>query len=248
MLTIVPIPLLTRSPPPSFQSLTSFRAKNEPILAFCSRVDGLILEMAHCKLVIPPLLLVMLFLHELHSCYSDIVEQFWTRHKSFETTSIEIIVADVTYHDKFILKEPRPQDKSSKPPSQIPAASVAHTDNAGTVRSSQFDWLCKGYGKKGIRTCWKKELGGTDICPIYHRETPKHVPTDCLLLKSLNLKLIHVAPVASPPAPTPAASQGHSFPWGSRGYCRPSSIGRLDWKCYHPIWSHGLHIGCFGGF
>jgi hypothetical protein len=84
--------------------------------------------------------------------------------------------------------------------------SAAHTDNAGTVWSSPFDWLRKSYGEKGRRTCWKKALGGTSICLICHWETPEHVPKDCALLKSLNLKLIHVAPVVSPLAPTPAAS------------------------------------------
>jgi hypothetical protein len=95
----------------------------------------------------------MLFLRALHSRYLDIVEQFWTWHKSLETTLIEMIVADVTYHDMFILNEPRSKGKSSKPPSQIPAASAAHTDNAGTVWSSPSDWLCKSYGDIGIRTC-----------------------------------------------------------------------------------------------
>jgi hypothetical protein len=107
-------------------------------------------------------------------------------------TSIEMIVVDVTYHNEFILKEPCCQDKSSKTSSWIPAASAAHTDNSGTVWSSRFDWLSKGYGEKGIRTCWKKALGGSGICLICHQETPKHVPKDCALL-TLNLKLIHVA-------------------------------------------------------
>jgi hypothetical protein len=48
-------------------------------------------------------------------------------------------------------------------------------------------------------------LGGSGICPIRHRDTPNHVLQDCALLKSLNLKFIHVAPVASPPAPGPVA-------------------------------------------
>jgi hypothetical protein len=143
----------------AFSSLLSIfnelHGNDEPILAFCSCFNSLILEMACCKVVIPPLLLVMLFLLALHGHYLDIVEQFRTHHNSLETMSIEMIVAGVTYHNKFILKEPHCQEKSSKPPSQIPAVSAAHTDNAGTVSSSPFDWLCKGYGDKGIRTCWK---------------------------------------------------------------------------------------------
>jgi hypothetical protein len=167
---------------------------------------ALFLEMACFKVVIPPLLLVMLFLRALHSRYLDIVEPFHTRHKSLKTKSIEMINADVTYHNKFILKEPCRQDKSSKTLSQIPAASAAHTDNACSVWSSPFDWLSKGYGEKGIRTCWKKALGGSGICPICHQETPKHVLKYCVLLKTSNLKLIHFAPLASPLAPAPAAS------------------------------------------
>jgi hypothetical protein len=38
------------------------QGKKKPILEFCSRFNGLILEMACCKVVIPPLLLVMLSL------------------------------------------------------------------------------------------------------------------------------------------------------------------------------------------
>jgi hypothetical protein len=105
----------------AFSSLLSIfnelQGENKPILAFRSRFDCIILEMARCKVVIPPLLLVMLFLRVLHSQYLDIVEQFRTWHKSLETTSIEMIIADVTYHNKFILKEPCCQDKSSKTPS-----------------------------------------------------------------------------------------------------------------------------------
>jgi hypothetical protein len=64
----------------AFSSLLSIfnklQDKHEPILAFRSHFNGLILEMACCKVVIPPLLLVMLFLRALHSRYLDIVEQF----------------------------------------------------------------------------------------------------------------------------------------------------------------------------
>ncbi len=155
-----------------FSSLISIfnklQGNDEPLLAFHSCFNGLILGMACCKMVIPPLLLVILFLRALHSRYLVIVVQFRTQHKSLEMKLIEMILADVAYHDEFILKEPRSKEKFSKPPSQIPAASVAHTDNAGTVWSSPFDWLCKSYGDKGICTCWKKALGGTGICPICH--------------------------------------------------------------------------------
>jgi hypothetical protein len=131
------------------------QGNDEPLMAFHSQFDGLILEMARCKVVIPPLLLVMLFLRTLHGRYSDIMEQFRTQHKSLETSTIDLIVDDVNHHDTFILKEPRCGDKSSEPLSRVPAAASGHTNNADTVWNSPFDWLCKSYGDKGIKTWWK---------------------------------------------------------------------------------------------
>jgi hypothetical protein len=121
----------------AFSSLLSIfnelQGDNEPILAFWSWFDGLIFEMACCKVVIPPLLLVMLFLCTLHSCYSNFVEQFWACHKSIETTLTDMTVNNVTYHNEFILKKPHHANKSPKLPSQIPTAAAAHMDNTGTV-------------------------------------------------------------------------------------------------------------------
>jgi hypothetical protein len=196
----------------AFSSLLSLfneiQGEDEPILAFRSCFDGLILEMACCKVAIPPLLLIMLFLRVLHSHYAGYVKQFQTRHCAIETTFIDMIVDDVTYHDRFtLLQEPRrTPDKPGKPPPQVPAAAAAHMDTTGAVWSSLFDWLAQKYGEKGIRNRWKKALSGNGICPICHREELKHVPKDCPLLKSLNLKLIKVSPSASPPAPPPGAA------------------------------------------
>ncbi len=193
----------------TFSSLLSIfnklQGKTEPILAFCYRFDGLIFGNGLLQGGDTPSPACHDFPVGVAQSLLGHRGAIPDMHKSLKTTSIEMIVADVTYHDEFILKEPRCQDKSSKTPSKIPVVSAAHTDNAGTVWSSPFDWLSKGYGDKGMLTCWKKALGGSSICPICHQETPKHVPKDCALLKSLNLKLIHVAPVASPPAPASAA-------------------------------------------
>jgi hypothetical protein len=45
---------------------------SEPILEFRSRFDGMIMDMARVKVIIPPLLLVMIFIRALHTRYSDI--------------------------------------------------------------------------------------------------------------------------------------------------------------------------------
>jgi hypothetical protein len=49
---------------------------SEPIVEFRSCFDGMLLDMTRCKVVIPPLLLVMIFIRALHSRYSDILDQF----------------------------------------------------------------------------------------------------------------------------------------------------------------------------
>jgi hypothetical protein len=83
--------------------------------------------------------------------------------------------------------------------------SVMHKQR-GHYLEFPFDWLCKSYGERGVKTWWKRASGGNGIFPICHREEPKHVPKDCGLLKAFNLKVINVAPVASPPAPPPPSS------------------------------------------
>ena len=48
----------------------------EPVLKFCSWFDGMVLDMSHSKIILPPIFLVILFLNALHSCYSDILDHF----------------------------------------------------------------------------------------------------------------------------------------------------------------------------
>ncbi len=93
----------------AFTSLLSLfndvQRESEPTLEYHSRFDGLTLELSRCKVVLPHLLLVMLFLWGLHSRYDDIVTQFRSGHKSIETATINSIVSDVTFHDGFTLVE-----------------------------------------------------------------------------------------------------------------------------------------------
>ena len=63
----------------------------------------MILEMTRCKVVIPPLLLVMIFIRVLHSRYSDILNQFRSRYKDLEAATVDSVVANVKYHDEFQL-------------------------------------------------------------------------------------------------------------------------------------------------
>jgi hypothetical protein len=177
----------------------------EEVLQIHSRFDGLVMDMSHSKIILPPILIVMLFLRALHSRYSDILDQFCSRYKVLESATIDSVVEDVCYHDGFQLI-----GLDKKPPgSRTLQASAANVDKKGKEWSTPFEWLAS-YRSKGIKTCWECTIAGTGICLICHRaEKPWHVPANCSLLKELNLKLVNGPPSAVPSpapaqAPTPA--------------------------------------------
>ncbi len=123
----------------AFASLLSLfndvQRESEPTLEYRSHFDGLTLELLRCKVALPHLLLVMLFLWGLHSRDDDIVTQFWSGHKSIETATIDSIVSDVTFHDGFTLVESKKGKLggSSGFTPCIPAAAPANTDCQGNV-------------------------------------------------------------------------------------------------------------------
>ncbi len=173
--------------------------------------------MSRCKVVIPQILLVMLFLQALNVCYFTIVDQFWSHFKSLKLVTIDLVVEDVTYHDSFTVINNKKDKKNPGPVGGIPAAASANVDCQETVWNSPFDWLIK-YGHRSIKTQWTRALAGTGICLICHRDKkPWHIPANCPLLKELNIKLVNGPPSLAPPAkcgspapaaPTPAPSPG----------------------------------------
>ena len=172
--------------------------------------------MSRCKVVIPPLLLVMIFIRALHSRYSDILDQFCSCYKDLESATIESVIADVTYHDGFQLVDPN----KKTPKKGGPGASTVAIDEAGKEWSNPFEWM-SSMNIKTMKTRWDRAIAGMGICPICHRaEMPWHVPANCPLLKDLNLKLVNgppsmLAPApAVSPAPAPAASPPAASPGG----------------------------------
>jgi hypothetical protein len=198
-----------------FASLLSLfndvQGKAVSILEYRSHFDGLTLKLSQCKVVIPPLLLVMLFLQGLHRGYTtNIVEQFRSCFKSIEMATVDSIMSDVAFHDSFTLVETRKCKSAggSAPTPGVLEAAAANADNQGNVWQLPFEWLAK-YGVKGIKGRWTCAIAGTGICPICHRdEKPFHVPTQCPLLLDLGLKLITYEPAM--PSPAPAAPAGAS--------------------------------------
>ena len=187
---------------------------SEPIVEFRSRFDGMIMDMLRCKVVIPPLLLVVIFICALHSRYSDILDQFRSHYKDLDSVKVDSVVADVKYHDSFQLV-----DHTKKAPKKGgPGASAVAVDKSGKEWLTPFEWL-SSFSIKVVKTRWDRALAGTGICPICHRaEKPWHVPTDCPLLKDLNLKLVAGPPPHPAPAPanspTPAPAPASSSPGG----------------------------------
>jgi hypothetical protein len=53
------------------------------------------MDMLRCKVVIPPLLLVMIYIRALHTRYSDILNQFHSRYKDLDSVKVDSVVADV---------------------------------------------------------------------------------------------------------------------------------------------------------
>ncbi len=207
----------------AFTSLLSLfkdvQRNSESIIEYCSRFDGITLELALCKVGIPSILLVMLFLHALHGQYKEIMNQIWTCFKPIETTTLGLIVSNVTYHDGFQVVD---HSKKGQPMSGsgpcTPAAASANTssDCQGKFWQFPFEWLAQ-YGIKGIKGNWTRAMAGMGICLICHcDELPCYMPTLCPLLAKLNLKLIKCHPVASSssssatplPSPVPAPTPG----------------------------------------
>ena len=100
---------------------------SEPVLEFRSRFDGMVLDMSRSKIILPPILLVMLFLCALHSRYSDLLDQFRSRYKNLETATIDSVVEDARYHDEFKLVG---SDKKV-PGGATPKAATANVDKNG---------------------------------------------------------------------------------------------------------------------
>jgi hypothetical protein len=124
---------------------------NESIWEYHYCFDGFVNDLSHSKVAIPPVLIVMLFLHTLHGPYSELLDQYRTRFRSLKTATVDSVVKDVQYLDSFTLHNYKHKSKS---PTRILAAATANTDKEGKVWQSPFAWLNQAYGKKGIRTCW----------------------------------------------------------------------------------------------
>ncbi len=190
-------------------------SKSEDIMAFQLQFNGMLNKMSHCKIFIPPMLMVMFFLHSLHSCYEPILDQFWLRYKSLETASLDSIVSDIRFHNELKVVGTDKKVLPGKGPKAAAAAASPAVDCQGKAWNNTHKWFLK-LNVDSVKRHWKRSFAGNGFCPICHHTKDKHPPASCPFLAELNLKLIHVTPPATgPPAAAlaPAASPspgGHS--------------------------------------
>jgi hypothetical protein len=71
------------------------QGNSEPIMEFPSCFEGMVVDMMRCKIVAPPILLVMFVLLALHGCYTDLLEQSCSHLKVLEDASVDSVVEDV---------------------------------------------------------------------------------------------------------------------------------------------------------
>jgi hypothetical protein len=147
------------------------------------------------------MLIVMFFLHSLYSCYDAFLEQFCSCYKSLEGASLDLIVADIRYHDEFKLVGSDHNPLLVKTPKAAAAAASSQGDKQGKW-NNPYEWLAS-FNIKVIKKRWMRSLAGTGFCPICHQVGDKLSPVNCPLLAKLNLKLVKGPPLAAAPAPAP---------------------------------------------
>ncbi len=97
-------------------------------MAFRSSFDGMVNNMSRCNIILPPVFMVMFFLHSLHSCYDDPLERFCSCYKSLESASLDSIVAVVHYQDVFKLVGSNKKVPAGKGPKAATAAASSDVD------------------------------------------------------------------------------------------------------------------------
>jgi hypothetical protein len=118
------------------------QGKSEPIVDFQFWFDSMVMYMLRCRIMLPKILLVMLFLRALHARYTDLLDQFCSLFKVLEDASLASVVKDVRYHDSFTRAGPK---KSPPPP-----ASTSNVNKQGNKWANPFGWLSK-YGRRASR-------------------------------------------------------------------------------------------------
>jgi hypothetical protein len=125
--------------------------KLEEIMTFRSRFNGMVNNMSCCKIILPLLLVVMFFLHSLHSRYDNLLEKFRSCYKSLKGASLDSIVADVHYHNEFQLVGSNKKVPAGKGPKALASAASSAVDKQGKEWRNPYEWLAS-FDIKGINS------------------------------------------------------------------------------------------------
>jgi hypothetical protein len=78
------------------------QSDKEGIHEFWSWFEGNLLALSCLLVAIPQILQVMLFLHAIHPCYQDLLNQFASKQTDLSVASIDSVVADAKFMDEFV--------------------------------------------------------------------------------------------------------------------------------------------------
>ncbi len=79
------------------------QGNKEGIHEFWSWFEGHLGALSRSSVAIPPILQVMFFLCAMHSRYADLLSQFTSKHKDLSLATIDSVVADACFMDKFVV-------------------------------------------------------------------------------------------------------------------------------------------------
>jgi hypothetical protein len=148
--------------------------ESEEIMAFRLRFDGMVNNMSHYKIILPPVLMVMFFLCSLHCHYDNLLKRFHSRYKSLEDTSLDSIVADVHYHNESKLTGSNKKLPAGKGLKAAAATASSAVDKQGKEWRNPYKWLAS-FNSKSVKKHWMHLLAGNGFCPICHRDK-KNMP------------------------------------------------------------------------
>jgi hypothetical protein len=79
------------------------QGEKEGLHEFRSHFEGNLAALSQSSVAIPPIPQVMFFLQALHSCYHDLLTQFVSKQKDFASATINTVLADARFMDKFVV-------------------------------------------------------------------------------------------------------------------------------------------------
>ncbi len=166
------------------------QGNKESIHEFCSSFKGYLSALSQSSVAIPPILHVMPFLWGIHLRYQDLLSQFASMHKDLSHATIDSVVADAHYIEKFVVVGSKNKPPASSPFPCSPSAALVATNKEGKEFCSPWEWLVM-YNSAVVVSWWHCSLTRGFYCTCCN-SNEKHHPHNCPLLNDLGLKIIEV--------------------------------------------------------